>query len=402
MKKTFSIVIFVFVFGFVVQAAEKIEYYAIVDTGSSGSRIYLYKHLININGKIDVTAIELKKNKVKPGLSSLSGDPTMVGEYIKPLIESVKGAISINRIPENDINFYMLATAGMRTVSPQLQTKLYSTIKKYLKQNTKFKVKEIATIPGGLEGVFDWIALNYLSGSFEGEKSIGVMDLGGASIEITFATGLPINNANDKFNISVGSTDYTIYSHSYLGLGQDLARSQYLNNPDCFYKNYPLPDGEYGTGEFMQSLDQIKPLIINVHNVDEPSTVIPDADHFVGISGFYYTANSKLFGMGEHLSINDLESKGEIIGRLNWNELMKLYPEDSYLFTYLFSAAYITEFLTDGLGFNKNTKFRVLNDVEGRDLSWTMGAIIYFAEKNDVKTEKAKPNITFVQQKKTA
>ena len=400
MKKTFSIIIFIFVFNFIVQAAEKVEYYAVVDTGSSGSRIHLYKHIITNNGKLDVTEIELKNNKVKPGLSSLAGNSTMVGEYIKPLIESVKGAISINRIPENDINFY--ATAGMRTISPQLQTKLYSTINKYLKQNTNFKIKNIATIPGGLEGVFDWIALNYLSGSFEGEKSIGVMDLGGASIEIAFATDLPINDANDKFNISIGSIDYTIYSHSYLGLGQDLARSQYLNNPDCFYKDYPLPDGEYGSGKFMESLIQIKPLIVDVHNVDKPSTVIPDADHFVGISGFYYTANSKLFGMGQNLSIADLEAKGKIVGQLRWKDIVKLYPEDSYLFTYLFSVAYITEFLKDGLGFNKNTKFRVLNDVEGKDLSWTLGATIYFAEKNDIKTEKAKPNITFIQQKKAS
>src|SRR3989338_3777919 len=102
-----------------------------------------------------------------------------------------------------------------------------------------FKTVSVKTISGKMEGVYDWLALNYLKNTLTlpSKNTFGVLDMGGASTEITFATHENIS-PNNKFIVNINNHAYQLYSHSYLGLGQDVARSQYTSNANCFPVGY--------------------------------------------------------------------------------------------------------------------------------------------------------------------
>ena len=376
------------------------QYFAIVDAGSTGSRLHLYKYEKGQSpNDIIVNEIKIKNNKINPGISSVATSPKMVGNYIKDLINGVKENLKQLNIQEKDVSFYLFATAGLRTVSPVLQKELYKYLRVYLQKNTDFNILSLETIPGKREGAYDWIAYNYLTKKLFTDKTSGVLDMGGASFEIAFSTNKPIYNPNDKVQFKIGSKEFTLYSHSYLGLGQQLAVSQFSNEPSCFPKNYPLPDTEKGNGNFRIALQKIDKLVNGLHAVNKPSTSIPDANHFVGISGFYYTATSKIIDAGTSFTIRELKKQGTKLGKIDWNTTVEKYGNNQYIYIYYFTSAFFSTLLERGLGFDQDTTFNVVDKVDGNDVSWTLGALIYHAEGNGKKIEVEKPEEVMLQKK---
>ena len=84
---------------------------------------------------------------------------------------------------------------------------------------------------GDEEGSFGWLTANYLGGTFDispGDSprpSVGAMDLGGASTQITFQPSSDI--LAGYFPIYLGlkeQVQYDLYTHSFLRFGQDQAR----------------------------------------------------------------------------------------------------------------------------------------------------------------------------------
>ena len=65
------------------------------DAGSSGTRMEIYKFLASGPSlrPSDVLQIDASPNKVKPGISDFSDDPTQVEAYMNPLLESAKQTI---------------------------------------------------------------------------------------------------------------------------------------------------------------------------------------------------------------------------------------------------------------------------------------------------------------------
>ena len=100
-------------------------------------------------------------------------------------------------------------------------------------------------IPGKAEGIYSWVTVNFLSGVFgSNKKSFGSLDLGGASHQNAFE----FNKENPEIIvIYVGERNYSVFSRSYLGYGQDQARERYLGfiaqkancaiNPECVVKS---------------------------------------------------------------------------------------------------------------------------------------------------------------------
>ncbi len=83
-------------------------------------------------------------------------------------------------------------------------------------------------ITGADEGVFGWIALNYLNGKLaqiaanNNIKSTPITDLGGASVQITFEP-TETSFANSYTLEMPGVKTFNLYTYSYLGWGADQA-----------------------------------------------------------------------------------------------------------------------------------------------------------------------------------
>ncbi|WP_300700687.1 hypothetical protein [Bacteroides sp.] len=205
---------------------------AIIDAGSSGSRLYVYD--IDVNTKV-LTVLypigEVQKAASKGDtLSKIDNNQTAVTSFLTTMTSRYK-------VPEDEaIDLYVLATAGMRLVNGVTASEIYDKMGRT--SLTGYELKGAMTISGQYEGLYAWIAANYKNGKLRWTESrwsldgtYGILEIGGASMQIAFiAPGHHSKNciAHSKFG--------QIYSKSYLGGGAD----------QVFEKNSPTPQSYFG------------------------------------------------------------------------------------------------------------------------------------------------------------
>lgn len=76
--------------------------------------------------------------------------------------------------------------------------------------------------------MFGWAAANYAAGTLDKHdpaQTVGVLELGGASSQVTFAPTSAEDIPKDlEQRVTLGGTQFTLYTHSFLGLGQEAAQ----------------------------------------------------------------------------------------------------------------------------------------------------------------------------------
>ncbi|WP_353123726.1 hypothetical protein [Dysgonomonas capnocytophagoides] len=233
-----------------VSAQEKI---AIIDAGSSGSRLWVYEVSLQ-NGAIN----EIYKKGGGPALSSIRTDS--VYQFLQSITKDTGMEGNGNEIP-----LYVLATAGMRMI-PKKADSIYSIMNRlnedHRKFNGCFKLHTAMTISGRYEGFYAWLAANAKAGNLEVKnkklayhqqyKTIGILEIGGASMQIAYL-------AKDDCVVDTISREKLgcIYSKSYLHYGAD--------------QIFDRLGTQLETSCLAQSLDRINKL----HN---------DNMHFIGLS----------------------------------------------------------------------------------------------------------------------
>lgn len=257
-----------------------LSYAVLVDAGSSGSRVQIYvwsphsgdpRQLLTIRFLKDPTTGKDVFKKITPGLSSCAANPASASDYMDPLL-----AYAASHVPENkhsETSLYILATAGMRMLDAMSQKAILDDLRSDIPKKYKFLLKEdnVQVISGKEEGIFSWIALNYMNHKFdhrmtpqkpvvvnlEGkkmitrERTIGMIEMGGASVQIAFE----INNKHDleeimrrqdaksvqdlndvlvEINLGCTSHDedhtYLLYVRTFLGLGANVAYQSHVKS----------------------------------------------------------------------------------------------------------------------------------------------------------------------------
>lgn len=190
----------------VLSAFAQTDTIAIIDAGSSGTRLLVYK--FDKHSK-EVDCIEAKGTG--PALSTIIGaDQDGVNNFLDAIINQS----NIN--PATKKKLHVLATAGMRkgTQPPSI----YGLMLNFT--NNKYEVKSAMTISGRFEGLYAWIAANYEelknSTPHQHVNTKGIIEIGGASMQITFAERNSVETDN---HVDMGGLN--IYSRSYLNGGAD-------------------------------------------------------------------------------------------------------------------------------------------------------------------------------------
>jgi guanosine-diphosphatase len=219
-----------------------IQYAVMIDAGSTGSRIHVYK--FNNCGPTPELENELFKMTPKrdggAGLSAYSGDPEAAAQSLDILMDA-----AVAEVPESYQRctpIAVKATAGLRKIGEAMSDKILEAVRTRLETKYPFPVlsKEmggVEVMTGDKEGVYAWITTNYLLGKLSGpdtDPTAAVLDLGGGSTQIVFqptfphvkAGGLPdkLAEGDHKYLLSFGGRDFTLYQHSYLGYGLMEAR----------------------------------------------------------------------------------------------------------------------------------------------------------------------------------
>ncbi|RDW80756.1 hypothetical protein BP5796_05454 [Coleophoma crateriformis] len=337
----------------------KWRYGVILDAGSSGTRVYIYRWLNSARALHDADAtalkslpkLETKKRwtlKINPGISTFGERPTEVGpEHLQELLDHALDIVPQDQVSDTPV--FLMATAGMRLLPKIQQSALLHEVCAYARTNTKFSLPDcdlhIQVIPGETEGLYGWIAANYLLGGFDSpdehahgknHHTYGFLDMGGASAQIAFAPNATEaeKHANDlkllrMRTINGQASEYKVFTTTWLGFGVNQARQRYVDAlmeatythdakellDPCLpsglkttLKGLEIDEGTkvgnepilMGTGLFDECLRQTYPLLDkDAPCADQPCLLhgqhVPaidfDVNHFVGVSEYWHTTH---------------------------------------------------------------------------------------------------------------
>jgi Golgi nucleoside diphosphatase len=229
-----------------------LRYGCMMDAGSTGSRIHIYRFAQRADGSLKLQNEIFKQ--LKPGVSSFAGQPHKAAESIQPLLDEAIAAVPAELHGTTPIALY--ATAGLRLLPVEGQS---DAILEELRDTLAaspflFDPKNVAITQGKLEGVFAWTTVNFLLGNLDGHaagrsETAGIIDLGGGSTQIVFEP-VPPNDFDDKLvaqsdthAMLIGDQTHELFAHSYLGYGLNSAAEKIKNALDVDSKHPCYPRG---------------------------------------------------------------------------------------------------------------------------------------------------------------
>ena len=327
---------------------------------------------------------QLELTGPRKGISTFGERPEGVGEYLKPLIDFAASVIPTKEHGSTPI--YLLATAGMRLLPADQRDAVLLSTCAYL-QSYAFLlpdcVENVRVITGQEEGLYGWIAVNYLMDGFDahdhhavqsGSKessTYGFLDMGGASTQIAFE---PSHDEREKHAsdllevklrlLSGREVRHPVFVTTWLGFGTNQARDRYVDrevrkhlkesdeahalgqahdsgvvliDDPCLPKSLMLSAPRHagytlrGTGDFETCVRRTEPLLNKeVACLDEPCLFngvhVPKIDfsvnHFIGISEYWYSTQDIWSLGGGVYDFVEFERKAiEFCGR-EWSAIM--------------------------------------------------------------------------------
>lgn len=407
---------------------DKLSYGVILDAGSSGTRVYVYNWKTAANARASASEAELQRlpeiktkkkwrKKVHPGVSTFGENPEDVGpEHLAELVEFALDIVPPEEVKNTPI--FLLATAGMRLLPEYQRAQVLENICGYFQRNTEFQLPDcglhVQVIPGETEGLYGWIAANYLLGGFNapdehehgnGHHTYGFLDMGGASAQIAFAPNATESEKHAEDlkllrlrKVNGENLEHKVFVTTWLGFGANQARRRYVESLlESYPKSKELPDpclpvgllatisGEeldsdspalagkephlIGTGQFPECLKRTYPLLQkDVPCEDEPCLLngihTPAIDfkvnHFVGVSEYWHTTH-EIFAMAHKDKAYDFQTYQKQVTELcsrDWEDIEEDVENQKWgkkidektVEEVCFKASWLINMLHDGIG----------------------------------------------------
>ena len=449
----------------VTSQGKTLDYGMVMDVGSTHTQLFVYawshreassnKHVKEPESRpIEIGA----SRRVSPGIQdTIPQSYEGIVNYLKPLIDDAKN-LTINLSSRwSKFPIYFKATAGMRILTDYRRTQILSWVRTALLNNSfnpfYFENNNAIILSGEEEATFDWLTVNYLNNklftdnnnnynnnnSYSLTNTLGSLDLGGESTQITFAA-LPSSDILQSFtNVHLWDVNYRLYTHSFLKYGSsaiydrigqlsyeeslilyniscaekeiDFVNNDYIITNPCLnngfndsfnisliYNNdiyYNLT--EYGNSKLnlLECRNYIKKLFYNntvcltginscnINGVYQKSIIYQNMT-FYAFSGFAYTIID--FGLSETINLKQIWNITQIICNMSYLQLnnsiwaKKLIENNAfdYLSSRCITMTYVFSLLHDAYGFpleNSNIIF-VDSTPNGTSYDWTLGSIL--------------------------
>uniref|UniRef100_A0A8C0RRA3 nucleoside diphosphate phosphatase n=1 Tax=Canis lupus familiaris TaxID=9615 RepID=A0A8C0RRA3_CANLF len=221
----------------------EVFYGIMFDAGSTGTRVHIFQFTRQPGETPTLTHETFKA--LKPGLSAYADDVEKSTSGIQELLDVAKQDIPFDFWKATPL--VLKATAGLRLLPGEKAQKLLQKVKEVFKASPFLVGEDCVSIMNGTdEGVSAWITVNFLTGSLKtpGRSSVGMLDLGGGSTQITFLPRvedtLQTSPPGYLTSLQMFNRTYKLYSYSYLGLGLMSARLAILGGME----GKPAEDGK--------------------------------------------------------------------------------------------------------------------------------------------------------------
>ncbi|KAF4799366.1 hypothetical protein TURU_056149 [Turdus rufiventris] len=217
-----------------------LKYGIVLDAGSSRTTVYVYEWPAEKENNTGVVSQTFKCNVKGPGISSYESSPGALAKPLDDCLNKVKERIPVHL--HKNTSVYLGATAGMRLLRLQNESaanEVLASIHNYFRAQP-FEFRGAQIITGPEEGVYGWITANYLMGNFleknlwrtwvhpYRKETVGALDLGGASTQISFIPEDPEEHFNSTLQVKLYGYNYNVYTHSYQCYGRDEAEKRLL------------------------------------------------------------------------------------------------------------------------------------------------------------------------------
>ncbi|KAK7907240.1 hypothetical protein WMY93_015852 [Mugilogobius chulae] len=375
----------------------RIRYAVMFDAGSTGTRIHVYTFIQSDTDKLPVLDNEMFQS-IKPGLSAYVDSPEMAGHTVRMLLKVAKRTVP--RVEWKRTAVILRATAGLRLLPKQKAQALLEQVQ-HVFDESPFLVPDdsVSIMDGTNEGILAWITLNFLTGhlSPQSHKTVGILDLGGGSTQITFLPKLKktietVPSPDYIARFDMFNSSFELYTYSYLGNGLMAARLAVLGaqgaqgldwqifKSSCLPKKFRDewsfggqtyqvsgdPDGSSGFKSCYQEV--LKAVKGNIHQPHE----LQDSSTFYAFS--YYFDRAVDAGLidgdqGGRLEVRDFKKRAKEI----CNKMSSSPPSGPFL---CLDLTYITALLKDGFGFKETTALQLTKKVKNVEASWALGAAL--------------------------
>lgn len=361
-----------------------IQYVLMIDAGSTGSRIHVYK--FNNCGPTPELENEVfehtEARKEGSGLSFYKTDAEGAAKSLDVLMD-----VAVKSVPEHYRSctpVAVKATAGLRMLGPEMSDKILAAVRNRLETQYPFPVvsKEnngVIIMDGKDEGVYAWITTNYLLGKIGGpdhSPTAAVFDLGGGSTQIVFEPtfkgingGMPekLAEGDHKYELKFGGREFELYQHSHLHYGLNSAREaihrtlfedMYAQNTDISWISQPIVNPCIAPG-------MTRPVNVTLSKSHALGEIVP-----VTMVGPKTPAPAQCRKLAEKILVKDADCK---LAPCSFNgihqpSLAKTFSqEDIYIFSYFYDR-------TDPLGMPESFTLKELHhlteQVCGGEPSW--------------------------------
>jgi Golgi nucleoside diphosphatase len=344
-----------------------------------------------------------------PALTSFLTNPSAAGPSLQPMLDFVKG-----KLPDQDlakVPVYVRATAGLRIAfedQPSETSAMLDAVRDYLsKSGYLFQRDWVSILPGEAEGMYGWIAINFLS-NHPFDLPLAAADMGGASTQMTFEPSDGTVQLENAIDVQLGpeSKGKTLYTHSYLAYGQDQALLRYqeglvianrvnssvLSAP-CFWREYTglfsYNGSDYtlvGTGDIQMCAEELRAYVLDIdgfcpsapcamNSVYQPD--LPSDTLLFLFAGYSYTAS--FYNCSGYQNVTCLHDAAvPLIESLTWSELQARFPAvtPTYLLNYGFTALYFNAVLRVGYRLQDSQEVWFGDQINGNTVSWALGAMM--------------------------
>ncbi|XP_042193092.1 ectonucleoside triphosphate diphosphohydrolase 2 [Callorhinchus milii] len=414
---------------------DNFQYGIVLDAGSTHTSLFVYKWPSGKENNTGVVGQMFSCTVKGPGISAYVNDTAAAGESLRSCMASAVAQLPGKKCKSTPV--YLGATAGMRLLrkqNPSVSDAILRAVSSVL-HSYPLSFRGARILSGQEEGAFSWTTANYLLSNFitydwfghwlrpVSAVTVGALDLGGASTQISFVPAETIEVPGDAVRFRLYGYNYTVYTHSYLCYGKDQALKQLLaqlvkDNPKvtsldnpCYPRGYRVnvtmggifgspcteqgrPGGSspghsllfVGTGQphsCQENVQRIFNLTFCSHSHCSFNGVYqPDlTGNFLAFSAFYYTM--KFLNLTDPSQKYSADQVNETIWKfcsLSWEETRTLDPtqQEDTLANYCSVANYIYTLLTKGYKFNETSWTNVAFQKQAGEtqLGWALGYML--------------------------
>ena len=107
---------------------------------------------------------------------SFGDNPEQAFEYIKPLMQFAANIIPSNQHDQTPL--FILATAGMRLIETSQQEAIMKNVRQGIQSHFQFHFPDnnLEVITGIQEGIYQWLAINYVLNRFDQLDEVHVLE----------------------------------------------------------------------------------------------------------------------------------------------------------------------------------------------------------------------------------